>query len=83
MATNGNAKERDNRVWLSLREELVNVRSKLRKIYKDEDIYVEGLIPLAKKHGCLPDLSSTCLEMDMHLHGSLDNSREPAPAEGS
>jgi hypothetical protein len=76
MATNDNSAKRDNRVWLSLRKKLVPVREKLLELYEDEDIYVEGLIPLAKKHGCLPDISEEAgpnLEMNMHLHAPIQS----------
>jgi hypothetical protein len=76
MATNDNIAKRDNRVWLSLRKRLIPLRDKLRKFYEDEDIYAEGLITLGRKHSCLPDLSEeNGLQMDMHLHGSLEPER--------
>jgi len=83
MATNDNSakKERDNRLWLSLRRNLLPTREKLLVLYKDEDIYAEGVIALGKKHGCLPDISEEAgpgLDMDMHLHAPLQSSASSA-----
>jgi len=80
MATTDNDAKRENRIWLSLRSCLMPTRKKLRVFYQDEDIYAEGVISLAKKHGCLPDISeegsggSASVEMDMHLHAPIQSS---------
>ena len=84
MATNDNSAERDNRVWLSLRRRLMPVRDKLLAFYEDEDIYAEGVISLAKKHGCLPDISEgedgANIEMNMHLRAPIQTTAKDAPA---
>jgi hypothetical protein len=77
MATKDNTAKRENRVWLSLRKNLLPVRKRLLAFYEDEDIYAEGVMALAKKHGCLPEISEEAntagIEMDMHLHAPIQN----------